>query len=75
MDAINQLVIVLIFLWPSGVVPPAVWNAAMKHSLFLGKSCWHLQPKLLWRICPVHIQKQLMVPLLENSVLAGAVVA
>lgn len=66
MNAINHLVIMLIFLWPSGVVPPAVWNAAMKHSWFLGKSCWHLQLELLWRIQPVHVQRGLMVALLEN---------
>lgn len=75
MDAINHLVIMLIFLWPSDVVPPVVWNAAVKHSLFLGRSCWHLQLELLWRIWPMPVQRGLTLPLLENSVLSGAVVA
>lgn len=66
MDAINHLFIMLIFLWLSGVVPPAAWNTAMKHSLFLGKSCWHLQLELLRRIEPKHVQRGLMLPLLEN---------
>lgn len=66
MNAINHLVIMLFFLWPSGVFPPAVWNAAMKHSLFLGKSCWHLQLEILWRIQPMHVQRDLMLPLLES---------
>lgn len=69
MNAIHHSVIMLIFLWPSGVVPPAVWNTAKKHSLFLGKSCWHFQFKVLWRIWPMHAQRGLMLLLLENYTL------
>lgn len=65
MDVINHLAIMLIFLWPSGV-PPAGWNIAVKHSVFLGKSCWHFQLELLRRIEPKHVQRGLMLPLLEN---------
>lgn len=67
MSAINHLVLMLIFLWPSGLsLLQSGMNAATKHSLFLGKSCWHLQLELLWRIQPIHVQRGLVLPLLEN---------
>lgn len=69
MDVINHLAIVLIFLWPSGVIPPAGWNIALKHSVFLGKSCWHFQLELLRRIESKHVERGLMLPLLENCTL------
>lgn len=37
MSAINHLVIMLIFLWPSGVVPPAVWNECCYEAQFVSE--------------------------------------